>query len=120
MNDHSTNVPIPVSEHLNAANPFDDQGSNLNKSPGRSPGTPTNPQTVMGSGSQMQNMVDMLSPPMKMESHSPGHYPMQSQSPSMSNPQVSNGPGGHNGPMGFPGHMGHPQGGHPQSWNQVG
>jgi len=62
-------------------------------------------------------MVDMLSPPMKMDAQSPGHYPMQSHSPSMSNPQTPNGP--QNGPMGFPGHMGHPQG-NPQSWQQVG
>ena len=63
----------------------------------------------MSSQGQMPNMVDMLSPPgMKMEStHSPGHYPMQSQSPSI-NPQNMNGPGPPQngpGPMGFPSHM---------------
>merc|ERR1712142_1454877 len=49
-------------------------------------------------------MVDMLSPPMKVES--PGHYPIQSQSPSMNNP-------------GMPQFPGMPQGhGMPQSWQQ--
>jgi len=49
MNDPSSNpVPIPSSEHITAANPFDDNTSSLNKSPGRSPGTPTNQQGMAG------------------------------------------------------------------------